>query len=104
MKLRLHQCHVAVARDPRPRLLTRAGLPQTLPPAQTLPPDACMPAAAPRPPKLRNVASWIMTRIGALTVHARAFATLMTERRSRDLEQWMSAATASGVSSSSESQ
>jgi transposase len=76
-----------------------------------------MPAPPPRPPKPRKVASWIMTRPGALpagdqasldailtaspelaafTGHVRAFATLMTERRGRDLENWMTAATASG--------
>jgi len=78
---------------------------------------AAMPAPPPRPPKARKVASWIMTRPGALsaedqasldailaaspelatfTEHVRAFATLMTERRGRDLEQWMTAAAASG--------
>ena len=78
---------------------------------------ARMPAPAPRPPKPRKVASWIMTRPGTLpaeeqasldailaaspelaafTEHARAFATLMTERRGRDLDDWMTAAAASG--------
>jgi transposase len=77
---------------------------------------AAMPAPPLRPPKPRKVASWIMTRPGALpageqasldailaaspelaafTEHARAFATLMTERRGRDLEDWMTAAAAS---------
>jgi transposase len=78
---------------------------------------ACMPAPAPRPPKPRKAAAWIMTRPGTLTTqdqasldailaaspelstltgHVRAFATLMTERRGRDLEEWMTAAAASG--------
>jgi hypothetical protein len=76
-----------------------------------------MPAPAPRPPKPRKVAAWIMTRpdtlttqdqasldailaaspeLSTLTEHVCAFATLMTERRGRDLEQWMTAAATSG--------
>ena len=78
---------------------------------------ACIPAPASRPPKPRKAASWIMTRPGTLTTqdqasldailaaspelstltgHVRAFATLMTERRDRDLERCMTAAAASG--------
>jgi hypothetical protein len=73
-------------------------------------------APAPKPPKPCAVAAWIMTRPGdldpadqasldailasspelaALTEHVRAFARLMTGRRGRDLEQWMTAAAAS---------
>lgn len=76
-----------------------------------------MPAPPPAPPKPRTVTSWIMTRPGiltsdeqallevildscpelaAVTAHVRAFAALMTERRGRDLEQWMTDVTASG--------
>jgi transposase len=79
--------------------------------------NAVIPAPAPQPPKPRAVTAWIMTRPGdldptdqtsldsvlaaspeltALTGHVRAFARLMTERRGRDLEQWMTMATASG--------
>ena len=36
------------------------------------------------------------TELAALTAHVRAFASLTTERRGRDLEQWMTAAAASG--------
>jgi transposase len=75
-----------------------------------------MPAPARRRPKPRTVASWIMTRPGTLpdddqaeldailaaspelatlTAHIRDFAALMTQRRGRDLEHWMTAATAS---------
>jgi hypothetical protein len=74
-------------------------------------------APAPQPPKPRTVTAWIMTRpdrldpgekasldailasspeLTALTAHVRACAALMTQRRGRDLEQWMTAATASG--------
>ena len=76
-----------------------------------------MPAPAPEAPKPRTVTAWIMTRPGTLTTqdqasldsilaaspelstltgHVRAFATLMTERRDRDLERCMTAAAASG--------
>jgi transposase len=76
-----------------------------------------MPAPPPAPLKPRTVTSWIMTRPGtlasdkqallevildscpelaAVTVHVRAFAELMTERRGRDLEQWMSEVATSG--------
>jgi transposase len=76
-----------------------------------------MPAPLPGPPKTREVTGWIMTRPGSLTRHdrqrldailaaspdlavltghVRGFAALMTERRGRDLEQWMTAAHASG--------
>jgi transposase len=78
---------------------------------------APMPAPRPAPPKPRAVTSWIMTRPGdltspdqaclqvildscpelaAVTAHVRAFAGLVTERRGRDLEKWMSDVTASG--------
>jgi transposase len=78
---------------------------------------APMPAPPPAPPKPRAVTSWIMTRPGdltsgdqaclqvildscpelaAVTAHVRAFAGLMTERRGRDLEQWMTNVTTSG--------
>jgi len=36
------------------------------------------------------------SELAAVAEHVRAFATLMTERRGRDLEDWMTAATASG--------
>ena len=79
--------------------------------------NAVMPALAPEPPKPRAVTSWIMTRPGdldpadqasldailasspelaAITGHVRAFAGIMTGRRGRELEQWMTAAAASG--------
>jgi transposase len=79
--------------------------------------NAVIRAPAPKPPKPRAVTAWIMTRPGdldladqasldsilasspelaALTEHVRAFARLMTGRRGRDLEQWMTAAAASG--------
>jgi transposase len=79
--------------------------------------NAVMPALAPEPPKPRAVTSWIMTRpddldpadqasldailasspeLAALTGHVRAFAAIMTGRRGRELEQWMTAAAASG--------
>jgi transposase len=77
------------------------------------------PTSAPpsAPPKPRAVTSWIMSRPGTLasgeqallevildgcpelasvTAHVRAFAGLMTERRGRDLEQWMSQVAACG--------
>jgi transposase len=74
-------------------------------------------ARPPAPPNVREVTSWIMTRprnlapgeqarlaailsscpeLTALSEHVRAFAQIMTERRGRDLETWMTAATASG--------
>ncbi len=77
---------------------------------------APMPAPPPVPPKPRTVTSWIMTRPGtltsddqallevildrcpelaAVTAHVQAFAGLMTERRGRDLEQWMTEVIAS---------
>lgn len=76
-----------------------------------------MPAPPPAPPKTREATGWIMTRPGSLTRHdqqrldailaaspdlavltghVRGFAALMTERRGRDLEQWMTAAHAGG--------
>ena len=79
--------------------------------------NVVMPAPAPEPPKPRTVTSWIMTRpddldpadqasldailasspeLAALTRHVRAFAAIMTGRRGRELEQWMTAAAASG--------
>ena len=78
---------------------------------------APMPAPRSIPPKPRAVTSWIMTRPGdltssdqaclqvildgcpelaAVTAHVRAFARLMTERRGRDLEQWMTKVTTDG--------
>ncbi len=77
---------------------------------------ASLPAPPPAPPKPRTVTGWIMTRparltagdcehlqavldgcaeLAALAGHVRAFARLMTQRRGRDLEQWMTAAAAS---------
>ncbi|WP_280275299.1 transposase [Nocardia wallacei] len=65
-----------------------------------------------KPPSVRRVVSWIMTNpdtiapadqtslgailaaspeLAALIGHVRAFATIMTERRGRDLERWMAA-------------
>jgi transposase len=79
--------------------------------------NAVIRAPAPKPPKPRAVTAWIMTRFGdldiagqaslgsilasspglaAVTEHVRAFARLMTGRRGRDLEQWMTSAAASG--------
>jgi len=78
---------------------------------------AVIPAPAPVPPKPRAVAGWIMTRpdriadtdlasleailasspeLAAVTASVRAFAAIMNERRGRDLEQWMTAAIATG--------
>jgi transposase len=79
---------------------------------------AVAPPQAPAPPKPRKVTAWIMTRpaglaagdqgrltaildscpeLAALQAHVRAFARIMTERRGRDLENWMTKATASGL-------
>jgi transposase len=79
--------------------------------------NAAIPDPAPEPPKARAVTSWIMTRpddldpadqasldailasspeLAAVTTHVRTFADLMTQRRGRELEQWMTAAAASG--------
>ena len=79
--------------------------------------NAVVPAPAPEPPKPRAVTGWIMTRpddldpadrasldaivatspeLAAVTGHVRAFAAIMTGRRGRELEQWMTAAAASG--------
>jgi transposase len=80
--------------------------------------NAAIPAPAPVPPKVRAVTGWIMTRPGrlaeddkasldailgaspeltAITASVRAFAVIMNERRGRTLlEQWMTAATATG--------
>jgi transposase len=76
------------------------------------------PSRALAPPKPRKVTAWIMTRpagvaagdrdrlaaildscpeLTALQAHVRAFATMMTARRGRDLENWITAATASGL-------
>lgn len=70
------------------------------------------PVPAPKPPKARKVTSWIMTRPGNLTredrvclaailggrpelaalqAHVQAFAQMMTGRRGRDLEKWITA-------------
>jgi hypothetical protein len=78
---------------------------------------AVISAPAPVPPKPRAVTGWIMTspdriaatdrasletilasspELAAVTASVRAFAAIMTERRGRDLEQWMTAATATG--------
>jgi len=79
--------------------------------------NARVTAPAPEPPKPRTVATQIMTRPGeldpagqasldvilasspelaALTAHVRAFATLMSQRRGRHLEKWMTTAAAAG--------
>jgi transposase len=79
--------------------------------------NARIPAPAPKPPKPRTVTAWIMTRPGdldpadkdsldtilasspelaAVTTHVQTFAALMTGRRGRELEHWMTAAAASG--------
>lgn len=79
--------------------------------------NAVVPAPAPEPPKPRAVNSWIMTRPGdldpadqasldailaaspeltVLTAYVRDFPALMTERRGRELEQWMTTAAATG--------
>jgi transposase len=76
-----------------------------------------VPAPAPQPPKTRKVTGWIMSdprslttdqarqlaailagcpELAALHTHVAAFAALMTERRGRDLEKWISNITASG--------
>jgi transposase len=70
-------------------------------------------APSPQPPKVRQVTAWIMTdpahlnpnssrlltaitascpELAAVQGHVQAFAQLMTERRGRDLEKWMTAA------------
>lgn len=75
--------------------------------------NARMPDPAPQPPEPRTAAAWIMTRpddldpadgasldailasspeLAAPTAHVRAFAAIMTGRRGRELEQWMTAA------------
>ncbi len=72
----------------------------------------------PVPPKPRKVSAWIMTHPASLTAgdqdhltaileacpelttlqeHVRAFARMMTGRRGRDLENWMTTATESGL-------
>jgi transposase len=74
---------------------------------------AVIPAPAPQPPKVRQVTAWIMTdpehlssgstrqlasitascpELAAVQGHVQAFAQLMTERRGRQLEAWMTAA------------
>jgi transposase len=79
--------------------------------------NGSVPAPAPQPPKVKKVTSWIMSdpralaaddkdqltailgacrELAALRTHVTAFAGLMTERRGRDLERWITAATASG--------
>ncbi|HEX6518539.1 MAG TPA: ISL3 family transposase [Streptosporangiaceae bacterium] len=76
-----------------------------------------VPAPAAAPPKTRAVTSWIMTRPGtldagdqasldailaaspelaAVTSRVREFAEIMTELRGQDLQQWMTAADATG--------
>jgi hypothetical protein len=66
-----------------------------------------VPAPAPQPPKARKVTGWIMSdprgltadqtrQLAALHAHVAAFAALMTERRGRELEKWISNVTASG--------
>jgi Homeodomain-like domain len=70
------------------------------------------PAPAPQPPKVKKVTSWLMTDphrltagdkaqltaiFAALHEHIAAFADLMTKRRGRHLEQWITAADASGL-------
>ena len=76
------------------------------------------PAPAPQPPKVKKVTSWLMTdpdhltagdkaqltailtecpELAALREHIAAFADLMTQRRGRHLEQWITAADASGL-------
>ena len=106
------QRHAAVARDPCPRL--PGGYSHVRDYLAPFRQTAAMPGTPPRPPKPHKVDSWIMTRPGALPAgdqagldailaaspelaalaqHVRAFATLMTERRGRDLEAWMTAAT-----------
>jgi len=76
-----------------------------------------IPTPAPVPPKPPAVAGWIMTRpdrisatdrasletilasspeLAAVTASVRGFAAIMTERRGRDLEKWMTAAIATG--------
>ena len=78
---------------------------------------AVAPASAPQPPKVRKVTSWIMSdprglttddkaqlaailtacpELAALRTHVTAFAELMIQRRGRDLEKWINAATDSG--------
>jgi hypothetical protein len=78
---------------------------------------APMAAPAPAVPKTRAVTRWIMTRppslapadqaqlaailrtcpeLAAVTTHVRSFADMMASRRGRDLQSWMTAATASG--------
>jgi transposase len=86
-----------------------------LAPLQT---TAAVPGPAPQPPKARTVTSWIMSdphtltadeeaqltailgacpELADLRAHVAAFADLMTQRRDRDLEKWITAATASGL-------
>jgi transposase len=76
------------------------------------------PAPAPQPPKVKKVTSWLMTdparltaddkaqltaildacpELAALQEHIAAFADLMTKRRGRRLERWITAADASGL-------
>jgi transposase len=75
------------------------------------------PAPAPVPPKAKAVTAWIMTRpdrladreqdglaailaaspdLATVTASVRAFAALMSDKRGRDLEKWMTAAHATG--------
>jgi transposase len=77
-----------------------------------------VPTPAPQPPKVKKVTSWIMSHprdladgdkaqltailaacpeLAALRAHVAAFAELMTERRGRDLEKWITTVTASGL-------
>jgi transposase len=79
---------------------------------------AAAPTPAPQPPKAKKVTSWLMTdparlaaddraqltailaacpELAALHEHIAAFAGLMTKRRGRHLEQWITAADASGL-------
>jgi transposase len=78
---------------------------------------AAIPAPVPAPPKARAVTGWIMTRpdelgdddrasldailasspeLAAVTASVRAFAAIMSERRGRELETWMTAAATTG--------
>jgi transposase len=77
-----------------------------------------VPIPAPQPPKVKKVTSWIMSdphslttddktqltailaacpELAALRAHVAAFADLMTQRRGRELEKWITAAAASGL-------
>ena len=79
---------------------------------------AAVPGQAPQPPKAKKVTSWITSdphtltaddkaqlaailaicpELAALCAHVAIFADLMTQRRGRNLEKWINAATASGL-------